>query len=285
MKKIIIVVGLAVLAGLAQAQTYTTNLFPNGNFDFGGPTGDWLEVGGGGGYSYEYPTSGGNPDSYGIIHHTNSWAIWVNGAADPGVSLASMGLVAGNTYTFVQDMKTLAGTNTGGLKLESWGPAGKINDTGDMRPATWSTNGWSTYTFTYTIAPAATGIKVVPLWGERSSVGFDNLGVVVPVSLPLNAQITNPTNGASVSTNFLIVANASVAPGNLINVDFYLGETLLGSDYTAPYSWNVTGYAPANSCAHAILTGRGWICSPPSQLCVIFVAPASHFTRSPLTTR
>ena len=42
---------------------------------------------GGGAYGFEYPASGGNPDGYGIIHHTNGWTIWVNGKADPGLPL------------------------------------------------------------------------------------------------------------------------------------------------------------------------------------------------------
>ena len=242
MKKLLGTLALLAMTSITHAQ-FATNLFPNGSFANGGPTADWVEVSGGGVFGFGYPTNGGNPNLYGVITNVSGgWGIWVGGDITP-LPLASLGLMAGTSYTFLQDMITLAGPNTGGVKIESWGPSGIINNSGDMRPLTWSTNGWSTYTFNYTIAFGATGIKVVPLWGVNSTVGFDNLGVRVPVTIPLSAQITNPTNGATVFTNFTIVASASVLPGSITNVDFYRGNTLLGSDNTAPYSLNVVGAA------------------------------------------
>src|SRR5262245_36037631 len=101
----LLLVGLATaFAATAQAQN-VTNLFPNGDFAAGGPTPEWLEVNGGPGISYGYPTTGGHPNEYGIITNTVAqWGIWVGGAPDPGLPLSSLGLVAGSTYTFVQDM-------------------------------------------------------------------------------------------------------------------------------------------------------------------------------------
>lgn len=261
-----------------------TNLFPNGDFAAGGPSADWVEVNGGGAFTYNYPATGGNPNEYGVIDNTGGggWGIWVGGNSAP-LPLTSLGLVAGNTYTFVQDMQTLAGTNTGGVKIESWGPSGKISDSGDMRPPTWSTTGWSTYAFNYPIAFGATGIKVVPLWGAYSSVGFDNLGVVVPLSLPLSAQIINPNNGAIVGTNFLIVANASVVPGAVTNVDFYLGAALLGSDDTAPYSWNVVGATPGAAALTVVAKddNGGSVTSAVVNVTIQITLPESAFVVDP----
>lgn len=242
MKKLAILAVLA-LASAAQA-ALVTNLFPNGDFSNGGPTPDWVEVSGDGSFVFSYPASGGNPDGYGVIDNTGGggWGIWVGGNDTP-LPLASLGLVPGMTYTFVQDMKVLAGTNTGGLKIESWGPSGLISSSGDMRP--WpATGSWATYSTNYTIAPGATGLKIVPLWGPNSSVAFDNLGVIAPDSTPLFAQITTPADASTVNTNFVIAALAGVVPGTVTNVDFYLNAALLGSDDTAPFSWNVTGAAP-----------------------------------------
>lgn len=239
-KKLLGTLALAAMSSIAQAQ-YTTNLFPNGDFVNGGPTSDWIEVSGGGTFGFGYPTSGGNPGNYGVITNVSGgWGIWVGGDVTP-LPLSSLGLIAGTSYTFLQDMITVAGTNTGGVKIESWGPSGIIGNSGDMRPLTWSTNGWTTYTFNYTIAFGSTGIKVVPLWGVNSTVGFDNLGVRVLTSQPLIASITNPTNGATVNTNFTIIASASVIPGTVTNVTFYRGVSVLGSDDTAPFSLNVVG--------------------------------------------
>lgn len=241
-KKLLGTVALAAIASVSQAQ-FTTNLFPNGDFVNGGPTPDWVEVSGGGTFGYGYPTSGGNPGNYGVITNVSGgWGIWVGGDTTP-IPLVDLGLVAGQTYTFLQDMITLSGTNTGGLKIESWAGA-KINpDSGDMRPVSWTTNGWATYAFTYTINPGSTGLKVVPLWGVNSTVGYDNFRVRVPLSLPFTAQITSPTNGATVFTNFVINANASLLPGAVTNVLFFRGNTLLGSDDAAPFSLLVNGAA------------------------------------------
>jgi hypothetical protein len=242
-KKLLGTMALVAMSSVSQAQ-FTTNLFPNGDFANGGPTADWVEVSGGGTFGYGYPDSGGNPGNYGVITNVSGgWAIWVGGDATP-LPLESLGLVPGTTYTFLQDMITLAGTNTGGLKVESWGPSGQIlPNSGDMRPPTWTTNGWATYTFNYTIQPGATGIKVVPLWGVNSTVGYDNFRVRVPLTLPFTAQITSPTNGATVFSNFIITATASLLPGAVTNVEFYRGNTLLGSDDTLPYNLYVTDSA------------------------------------------
>lgn len=240
-KKLLAVVALGLTASVTQAQT-VTNLVPNGDFANGGPTADWVSVSGGGTFGFGYPTSGGNPGNYGVITNVSGgWGIWVGGDVAPYIELAPLGLVAGNTYTFLQDMITLAGTNTGGLKIESWAAGSGIGAGAEpeMRPVTWTTNGWATYAFSYTIKPGATGIKMVPLWGVNSTVGYDNFRVVVPLTIPLTAQITSPANGATVFTNFTIVASASVLPGAVTNVNFYRGNVLLGSDSSAPFSLNV----------------------------------------------
>ncbi len=199
-----------------------------------------------------YPATGGNPGGYGVMDNTGGggWGIWVGGN-DAAIDLATMGLSANFTYNFVQDMKIVTGTDIGGLKIESWGPSGKISDSGDMRPSVsgHNTANWETYSFPYTIDPAATGLKIVPLWGANSSVAYDNIGVIVPLSSPLSAAITFPVNGATVSTNFTINATASVLPGAITNVFFYDGATLLGNDDTAPYSFSATDVSVG---AHAL---------------------------------
>lgn len=250
-KKLLGTMALVAMSSVSQAQI-VTNYFPNGDFVNGGPTADWVQVSGGGVFGFGYPASGGNPGNYGVITNVSGgWGIWVGGDITP-LPLASLGLVPGTSYTFVQDMITLAGPNTGGVKIESWGPSGQISNSGDMRPSTWTTNGWSTYAFNYTIAFGATGIKVVPLWGVNSTVGYDNLGVRVVTSQPLAVNIINLTNGATVFTNFTIVASASVVPGAVTNVTFYRGGTVLGSDDTAPFSFNVVGAATGAAALKAV---------------------------------
>jgi hypothetical protein len=246
MKSLIKSITLGALLGVAASvRADTTNLFPNGNFSTAGPTADWVEVSGFGTFIFSYPTTGGNPGGYGVINNSappDFYGIWVNGDTTP-LTLASLGLNAGQNYTFVQDMKLVSGTDIGGIKIESWGPGGVISDSGDLRPslAGHNTANWETYSFSYTIAAGATGIKVVPLWGKLSEVAYDNIGVVIVTTSPLMASITSPANSAIVFTNFTINANASVLPGSVTNVAFYDGAVLLGNDPTAPFSFAATG--------------------------------------------
>ena len=245
MKKIIASFATLLLVGCASAAV--TNLFPNGNFDSpAGTNTPWVEVFGGGTTTYSYPTSGGNPGGYGRMNNASGWGIWVGGEPTP-LPLASLGLVAGGTYTFVMDMKNFAGTGIGKLKIESWAGGVLLSDTGDISAGSQSA-AWATYSFPATLNAAATGIKVVPVAGAASQIGYDNLGVVVPNS-PLAVSITSPANSAVVVSNFSIDATATVSPGTVTNVNFYDGTTLLGNDTTSPYNYAVTGAA---SGAHAL---------------------------------
>jgi beta-glucanase (GH16 family) len=245
MRKITASFALLVLAGYANAAV--TNLFPNGNFDSpAGTNAPWLEVFGGGTTTYGYPVSGGNPGGYGIMTNSSGWGIWVGGAATP-LSLASLGLVAGGTYTFVMDMKNLAGTGIGKLKIESWAGGVMLSDSGEISAGAQSAS-WVTYAFPVTLNAAATGIKVVPIAGGGSPVGYDNIGVIVSNS-PLTVSITSPANNAVVTSNFLIEAVATVNPGTVTNVNFYDGAALLGNDTTSPYNFAVDG---ATLGAHAL---------------------------------
>jgi hypothetical protein len=154
------------------------------------------------------------------------------------IPIDPLGLVAGGTYTFVQDMKTFAvgGGLEAGVKIESWGPNGKISDNGGDQRAPGNSTSWETYSFPITLAAGTTGIKVVPLWAQNATVGFDNIGVIVP-PLALTASITSPLDSSTNSNvAFTIEASGTVSPAAVTNMSFYDGATLLGSDSTFPYS-------------------------------------------------
>ncbi|HEY8401850.1 MAG TPA: Ig-like domain-containing protein, partial [Cytophagaceae bacterium] len=63
-----------------------------------------------------------------------------------------------------------------------------------------------------------------------------------------SVSITQPVNGASYTApaSITIQANASDADGTISKVEFYNGNTLLGSDNTSPYSYTWTGVANGN---------------------------------------
>jgi hypothetical protein len=79
--------------------------------------------------------------------------------------------------------------------------------------------------------------------GAMYPMYFDDLKAEKILS-PAGVTITAPTNGAIVFTNFFITATASAPPGNITNVTFYRGTTILGSDDTAPFSLNNVSAAP-----------------------------------------
>lgn len=157
-------------------------LFPNGDFAAGDAF--WHQVGPA---AFEYPASGGNSGGFGVIDATAAaaWGIWVANA-DAEIPLDSLGLTAGRTYVFFQDMKILSGSNVGGFKIDfvPSGSTGNIN-----LPKIGDGMAWARYSYPIAIPTGTTGMKVVPLWGGDSRVGYDNIGfestpVVPPVVSP-----------------------------------------------------------------------------------------------------
>lgn len=170
-------------------------LFPNGDFEAGGTS--WQEVSGDGTYSFSYPTTGGNDNGYGIIDHSaanGGFGIWV-GNGDSPITLAELGLEAGTTYDFTQDMILLSGTNMGGFKLDFTNGGIDAGSTGDLRvDPIGNGSTWETYTFRIDIPAGVDGFKIVPLWGVGSSVGFDNIGFdPTPVLPPVEPPVIEPS--------------------------------------------------------------------------------------------
>ena len=89
-----------------------------------------------------------------------------------------------------------------------------------------------------------------------TAVAFDNDGasktsavVNVTGTLP-TVSITSPTNTQTVSIyNYTINANATVNPGTITNVDFFVDAALVGNDTTSPFSYVVSG---ASAGAHTL---------------------------------
>lgn len=190
MKSIIKKLTLCALSGAAINAHAADVLIPNGDFSTPGGSGfSFFESAAG---VVSFPATGGSGDDggYGLVN--NTLGSWGGGLVSPpdnfypanqGIPLASLGLVAGNTYTFSMDMKNFAGTGKGGLKLEAWnGGAGAASNTGDM-PASGSSSSWATYTWNYTIPTGTTSIKIVPVVTpptgatNADSIGFDNIKV------------------------------------------------------------------------------------------------------------
>ena len=192
---------------------------PNPGFEIPGGAG-WAPVGPA---TFSYPTTGGNPGGYGVMNaNGGQWGIWVaNGDAvltiGPGGQLP---LTAGTTATFAMDMRiesTTNQSNIGGFKVDFVGGPG--GSTGDMYPAKSGSGAeWSTYTFSVPIPSGVTGVKLVPLWGPNSTVGYDNIRIVNTFA----ASIANGTNVSWTVSNtmnsFQPQSSTTGAPGSFVNI-------------------------------------------------------------------
>ena len=144
---------------------------------------------------FTYPTSGGNPGGFGVMNASNGeWGVFVSNNSVI-LPLSGLSLTVGQTYSFTQDMKVFSGTNVGGLKVEFYNGTTAIGDTGNVyKPKIGTGSTWETYTFTVLIPPNTTGIKLVPIWGPNSSVGFDNFAIMpAPPAAPPQATIAPAT--------------------------------------------------------------------------------------------
>jgi len=169
----------AILALTASAASHSSALVPNG--DFKSSFDSWgYEFGGGGSYSVE--TTGGSGDNGGYLqmNQATGWGAVAISTDNPvGGTLAEFGLDAGQTTADLQwDQKLFSGAGGGmGIKIESWNETAVISDSGDQAAANTGSD-WETFSYSYTIAPGATRLKVVLLGVNADSVmGYDNVTV------------------------------------------------------------------------------------------------------------
>ena len=155
-------------------------LIPNGDFENGGDAWGNAEPGG---VTLSYESTGGSGDNGGYAMHGRDpgteWAVLVNpttSAADGGgIELASLGLKAGETVTFSMDYITLSGTAAPALKIDFVSANSVFDHTGDQT-APFSTE-WATHTFDWQIPVGTEKLIFVPVAGEASIHGYDNVGV------------------------------------------------------------------------------------------------------------
>lgn len=196
--KVILLWGLQSTVSFDNVQVETVPLpaiteIPNGDFTI--PDGDSWGLNDDDGLAIiEFPTTGGSGDDggYGLIDATDANFGVLISLSDQVLPIAGLGLTAGQTYNFSQDMKIFEGSNIGGLKVEFYSFGVQHSTTGNLCPNNPSGSTWDTYTFPIQIPPNADGLKVVALSGEASSVGYDNFTIdAIAVSPPANIDVPN----------------------------------------------------------------------------------------------
>ena len=80
-----------------------------------------------------------------------------------------------------------------------------------------------------------------------------------PGNVPPNVGLTAPGSGATFSApaTVTLTASASDSDGTIVQVDFYAGTTLLGSDTTAPYTFTWNNVAAGTYSLTAVATDNG----------------------------
>jgi len=88
-----------------------------------------------------------------------------------------------------------------------------------------------------------------PVWS------FTTAGTA-PNNLPPNVSLTSPANGATFTApaSVTVSATASDSDGTVTKVDFYAGNTLLGTDTASPYSFTWSNVAAGNYVITAVAT-------------------------------
>lgn len=152
-------------------------MIPDGDFNAGDGLA-WETTSGDGTFVFEFPATGGNDDGYGVIDNSandGGWGIFVTNNGGE-LSLLELGLTAGEAYNFKLDMRIISGSNVGGFKVDFFKSGLLDGSTGDIFPQIIGDGTtWETYTFQVSIPADTEALKLVPLWGAGSSVGYDNL--------------------------------------------------------------------------------------------------------------
>ena len=153
--------------------SYAASEIPDAGFDHGSAA---YEQGGAPNTLHFFEASDGNPGGYAVMDHVGEgYGLLVanNGAIQ---KLSDLGLDADETYQFTMDMILLAGERIGGMKVDFFNGSSYSSTTGDIFPDKIGDGStWANYTFAVKIPAGVDGLKVVPLWGPDSEVGYDNI--------------------------------------------------------------------------------------------------------------
>ncbi len=92
-------------------------------------------------------------------------------------------------------------------------------------------------------------ILSIKAFDSNNSVNSQSISITV-INSPLTLDLTSPTNADyTIGTDIIISADASTTVGSISKLEFYIDGTLMGSDFTTPYSYTATGL---NSGSHII---------------------------------
>lgn len=225
LKKTIFILMSLVLIGSTNAAFIVRN---NGGFD--ADAAGWNATGGGAAWAPAHVATGGNPGGYLTLQaDNNTWTVWYQVINE---DLAEWGIAPGATITVqadVIDLGAAGNSNQCGLKIESWNSA-LLNEAAATITAT---NSWATYSFDYTINPAADSVKMVVTNVNYNGqgvakYGYDNVSIGFPEGLtpalfpiPAVGNAVSPTSSVLNWTNPEPLKN----PSDTVTCDVWFRES------------------------------------------------------------
>ena len=198
------------------------NFFQGGGSELGSPT-------------VTFPATGGNPGGHAIIDASTGGFAGLTSNNTAFVALERFDIEPGTIVIFSMDMKVISGLDVGQMKLEFLDQAGELGSTGDTFPIEFDVSSdWLPYTFEFVIPDDAVSMRIVPVSGPDSIIGYDNVraGPPIPVTEPLTLSITSGTSVSWVPTGNLIyqpeesqdgvnfVAFGTAFPGTAVTTTF-----------------------------------------------------------------
>jgi subtilisin family serine protease len=145
-----------------------------------------------------------------------------------------------------------------------------------------NTGGWQSWqTITLAGIPINAGTHVLRVVFDANGPGgyVGNLNsfvwTITGVNTPPSVTLVSPAAGASYTAPATIAlsANATDIDGTVMQVSFYNGASLIGTDATAPYAWSWTNVQGGNYRLTAIATDNGGASSTSTSVNITVVAP------------
>jgi beta-glucanase (GH16 family) len=130
------------------------------------------------------------------------------------------------------------------------------------------------YSFTWNgVAPGVYNLvaKATDNEGVVTTSKTVTIFVASPNNTPPTVVITAPAANADYTkpANITIQVNATDGDGSIYKVDFYNGNTLLGTDYTAPYSYAMSGVGAGSYALTAVATDNGKVTTTSAPVTVV----------------
>jgi len=207
---------------------------------------------------------------------------WSGGTPHPSTSNTTTGIyIEGTNNGFQLTVPAATTIKTLKLYVGLWQAQGKLEASlSDGSAPVYSntalinTTATSIGMYTINFQAASSGqlltIKYTNIASGNGNVTLQAATLVGAVSgnLPPSVSITSPTTGTSFTApaNITVSANASDSDGSISKVDFYQGGSLLGTDTTAPYSFNWTNVAAASYTLTAVATDNSGTTSTSSAV-------------------